>query len=401
MNKKNLLIIVAVVVGIGIILISLGWPPISKEDASGSFTKANKYKENTVKEGDVILNSELLADTNKTKKAIVDLVQFGDFALYVKSVLNQLWLPELNNFKGIPEINSAIDQINEFSSFIDNNNKTVQNTVVTFVEFYDDSKKPVNADVESQVKQFYNYATQFLIRDSIFEATIGSIDIALKGNIKKSKQIESLKNLRDRIVMDNFLYGLSVGDTTKIYYSSIQVLNNPKLLMKSLLDGQVKGQVAGYYANQSILNTGFTNKSDFVGAVNSALKSGIENGKNNSIYNFIGNNSPLFYCGNQYYFSFNQQKLNLIFSNDAVNMVKIIEGPGNNIALGTGFTNQMALGLLANPEYFKVIANQNVIQTVYWDNMVKLFNQTQIGMFNQTNLNGSALNFSQNINAFN
>ncbi len=413
MNKKILLIVIAVLLGIVLIIFSLYWPPVSESDASGAFTKAEKYKQNTLQDGDIILNSELLKDSNLTKRTIVDLVQFGDFALYIKETFNQVWLPELTEFKGIPEISSAIEQINEFSTFIENNNTTVQKVVSTLIEFHIDKNKPVNADVESQLKQFYNYATQFLIRDSIFEATIGSIDIALKNDKNKVKHINALKDLKDRIVIDNFMYGISVGDTSKISFSSIQVINNPKNIVKLFAinsSENQKGVYAGGFTNAIGFAASFIKgieiegmPKDKVGMYQLVLGNALGgNGGNgaqalggqggNGGNGGLGNNNPILFMGAGNYFGFNQTNLGFVFNSE------LIEAQFGNTQ--KGLIPVGSISEFINSQNLKFVLNQDKSYQIDYTNAntINAINQFQLGLFNQDMKGIISWNFD-NLNA--
>ncbi len=446
MKKKNLLVLSAVIIGIVILMLSLGWPPLSDKDASGAFTKAEKYKQNTLLDGDIIFNSELLSDTNLTKKTIRDLVQFGDFAIYLKTTLNQVWLPELEDFKGIPEINSAINQINEFSSFIENNNYTVQKLLTTLVEHHIDKNKPVNQDIESQLKQFYSYATQFLIRDSIFESTIGSIDLAVKGNQKKEKGIAALKDLRDRIVVDNFMYGFSVGDTSKITFSANQVLNSPQKVLK--LFSFQNNLAGGLYATNFANIPGFANswlKQLEIGGIPKAqvgnygivldavlgtLYGGmpITNSQNNTLGGAglgaggnggngaqalpaqalggnggnggiggnggnggLGNNNPILFMGGGTYFGLHSTNLGFIFNKEYLGVQL------GNTQKGILAGNNVNLSFLLNTDNLKFVTNQDKSYQIEYTNAntIKAINQFQLGLYNQDTKGIIVLNFDK------
>lgn len=237
MKKRYLyLMISAIIIALGILFFSIFWPPIDTTSVSGSFTKADKYRQEQVNESDIVLRSELLADTSKIAQTIRDLVQFGNFSISVKNNINQWWKPVLTKYNSAESIKDAIEDLNEYESFIDNNLSTLQNTIEVLTAFYVNNKKPIDNDVESKLKQFYNYVSQFMKRDSIFESTISKIDASIKNDVARKSEVKSLKELRDRIVVDNFFYATSIGDTSKVLYSANQNISYPEKL-KSMYQG--------------------------------------------------------------------------------------------------------------------------------------------------------------------
>ncbi|MDT3739207.1 MAG: hypothetical protein RO257_06850 [Candidatus Kapabacteria bacterium] len=375
MKKNRLLIIIAVFIGIGLIILSFYWPPVPSSKVAGSFTKTDKYRENTVSNSDIILNSELLADTNKTKKAIADLVQFGDFTLYVKSIISQWWIPVLEKYNNSPEINDAVASLKEFNSFIDNNNHTIQSTIIILSEFYADKNKAVTTDVESQIKQFYNYSSQFLLRDSIFEETISRIDNTVKNDNTRKKEIAALKNLRDRIVIDNFMYALTIGDTTKLIYSTSQVLNNPNLSLKLFLSEQNLGIEGFLFMFESqMIESGYT--ADKIQVVLNTV---------NAIANQYGS---LFFNGQNGYFLSNQNQLNLILNQEIVGAIASGQFQNTNSLIGISAGSNANLGALMNLENLGMAQNKESLGTILLnsDKLNDFMNQTQLGMFNQSQL---------------
>ena len=375
MKKNRLLIIIAVVIGIGLIILSFYWPPVPSSKVAGSFTKTDKYRENTVSNGDIILNSELLADTNKTKKAIADLVQFGDFTLYVKSIISQWWIPVLEKYNNSPEINDAVASLKEFNSFIDNNNHTIQSTIIILSEFFADKNKAVTTDIESQIKQFYNYSSQFLLRDSIFEETISRIDNTVKNDNTRKKEIAALKNLRDRIVIDNFMYALTIGDTTKLIYSTSQVLNNPNLSLKLFLSEQNLGIEGFLFMFESqMIESGYT--ADKIQVVLNTV---------NAIANQYGS---LFFNGQNGYFLSNQNQLNLILNQEIVGAIASGQFQNTNSLIGISAGSNANLGALMNLENLGMAQNKESLGTILLnsDKLNDFMNQTQLGMFNQSQL---------------
>jgi ribosomal protein S24E len=380
-SKQNKLLAGALIIGVAIIIFSLYWPPVDRTDTSGTFARSDKYKDTTVKNDDIILRSEILTDTIKTKQIIKDLVQFADFTIYVKSIINEWWIPVLQKYHSSPDINDAVGTLNEYSQFIENNNSLVAKTIITLGVYYADSKTPVTEDVESQIKQFYNYAGQFIARDSIFEQTISRIDNSIKNDKMRAKEISALKELRDRIVLENFMFGIVSGDKDKIAYSSAQVLNDPKKMLElfnswsinSAASNISNNSIIGIIANQ--INSNSLNLLLFSSEkINSAMNQ-IKSFANQANFGFMWGMSPQSYnllIGN------NNSNLNLFSSINAVNSA------ANNVTLGN-LWNQQNLGCALNKENLGLIIMNA-------DKFNAAMNQMNLGMFNQNNLGTQLFN---------
>jgi hypothetical protein len=181
---------------------------------------------------------------------------------------------------------------------------------VTLAGFYSGDTKEVNSDVESQLKQFYNYANQFLIRDSIFEATIAKIDISIKNDKMRKKELDGLKALRDRIVVDNFIYAVSTGDTSKLLYSASQVMNNPDFIKGIDAQEIIKLISTGYSCFQTISNSG--QSFNIINAIDNIISSFSVSSAQSATNQYVGNYSYVISFDPQFVGSFNQEMINLI-----------------------------------------------------------------------------------------
>lgn len=370
MKKKTALIAGLLIMSIAIIVLSFFWPPVDEDQAAGTFTKTEKYKENNVNKDDIILDSKILQDSVQVNKLISDLVQFGEFSQYLKAVFNQFWLKELDKMKSVPEINSAINQIKDFNNFIDNNNQIVQGTIVKFVDYNFTDKQQLD-DIESQLKQLQNYIAQFLARDSIFEFTVRNVDLAIKNRLVKQDQINNLKNLRDKFVIDQFMYGLKIGDTVKVSQAISQDLYNPKTSLKQL-DLGVCDRV----------------NSIELGAINSYWENVVSilagSGYNQNQLQLVGNSLNLDnalstgFTAQNTYFAFNQENLGIIFNQDKINAV------ASGQSLGSVDDGWPIIVACLNSKVFKgaELTNNQGYKIIFSDaNSIVIFNQLNLGLF--------------------
>jgi hypothetical protein len=223
-----------------IFFFSFYWPPVDKSDSSGSFTKADRYRNEQAGDKEILLRSEFISDTLVLAKSIKDLIAFGDFSLQLKKLIDQYWIPQLDKYNKAAAIQGGIDKLMDYSNFIQNNISTIQNTIGVLSEFYYKKNENLSTDVEAKVKTFYNYVNQFLIRDSIFEYTIAQIDVSIKNDQFRKTELSNLKSLRDKMVIETLIYGTSIGDSSKIKFSANQVISNPKTISETYKNIQLE-----------------------------------------------------------------------------------------------------------------------------------------------------------------
>jgi len=386
MKKSYLLIGLAIVVAIVAVYFIMFYPPVDSDDAAGRFGKVDKYREYSIGDGDIILRSDLLQDDVQAKKLISDLVEFADFSVYVKSIIDNWWLPVLQEYHSSASINEALHNLKEFSDFISNNNQTVFNTIVTIAELSTADELKITKDIESQLIQFNSFATQFLIRDSIFESTISKIDLTFENEKLQKAAIDDLRSLRDRIVIDNLFYGFTIGDTSKIAYSMIQPLNSSEQLqyVRSTEDG-----LSQMLTSNLALKTGFTNQIHDVSDLQSKefIQSALGLGSNSQLQNY-------FLQANQsIYFSFSQEQLQRVFNQDNLNFVLNQQ----NLGAVNSQNRLEAINLLVllNTEILGVVYDKEKIDGIVWTDRTQLggivwtdktklesfWNEHQLGIF--------------------
>ncbi|PKL85604.1 MAG: hypothetical protein CVV22_06780 [Ignavibacteriae bacterium HGW-Ignavibacteriae-1] len=373
MNKKYVLVILGVLVAVTILIFSIYWSPVDESDASGAFTKADRYRESTIGDENIVLRSDLLNDTNMVKKTIYDLVEFGDFALYLKGMINEWWIPVLETYNQSPTISSSVAELRDYSDFITNNTTTIQNTIVTLAGFYSGETKEMNKDVESQLKQFYNFANQFLLRDSIFEATIANIDYSIQNDNLRKKELDGLKALRDRIVVDNFIYAVSTGDSSKMYYSASQVLNDPNYIKGMNSQEIINAINTGYTSFVSISNSGLSLNT--VNAINNIISSFSVSSAQSATNQYIGNYAFMFSFNSEFCGAFNQEVVGIGIPQSAANSQQNAVGT----TLGMAINNQ-GIGAASNQLIGEAAMNQGIGTAAANQFSIGVYNASQIGI---------------------
>ena len=241
-NKKHImLVLMIVVVIISIYLITVPSDETDNELAKGTITKIDKYKKQQMSDENVLLRSELLKDTSEVRKVIVGLYNFNAFVTDLGFRVDSVWIPQMIKFyKEIGWHCSCIDELQDFGKFLKNNNNTILKTI-ELLELLYKGKLNQSEDVETKLISFTNFVGQFSAKDSVIDETIGEIDDYVKNDKSRKKAITQLKELRDRIVVDNLIVSIGLGKANKaeriasiaLYnYNTLSALN-PNIAIES------------------------------------------------------------------------------------------------------------------------------------------------------------------------
>jgi hypothetical protein len=154
--KKQVKVIISIVVAIAILIvgISLFYPTLFKGLTSGTFGKVEKYHKQQMAEKDILLRSELVADTGKLRNMIQGLIYFSLFTQDLSNNIDSC----VGNYKskGIcsdPKRCASVSALQDYSDFIRNNNKTLATTIRLLTAFYLKDKPDESADVEKNLRK--------------------------------------------------------------------------------------------------------------------------------------------------------------------------------------------------------------------------------------------------------
>jgi len=236
MKKNKKLLVggaVIIVMVIAIAIIAGIFPPAAEEDTSGTIGKVEKFRKQQLTAKDVLLSDDLLKDTVALKNTIGEIGQFTTFSIEMSVLINGYWLPEINANWQTDEGKEVSKNLADFAAFIDNNVEKTAATQNVLYKLYVKKEKTGTEDVGSKLANFVNYVLQLMDRDSVMENTITRLNnyIAsnpqVKGNL--GKQLKQLQSLRDKIIVDTFLYGTVVGDKKKSDFAAGQKINTVEL----------------------------------------------------------------------------------------------------------------------------------------------------------------------------
>jgi hypothetical protein len=205
--KKQFKVIIGIVVVIAILIagVSLFYPAVFKGLTSGTFGKADKYHQQQMTEKDILLRSDLVADTGQLRSMIQGLIYFAIFTQQLSVNIDSC----VNNYrsKGIcsdPVKCASVSALADYSDFIRNNNKTLAITTRMLTAFYLRDSSDQSADVEKSLRDFGNYVNNLNEKDSVLNQALVSMDnfmLTDKTLKTKSSEIASLKSIRDQLLL--------------------------------------------------------------------------------------------------------------------------------------------------------------------------------------------------------
>jgi len=240
MSKKNLGFLISGIVVLIIVIVYIAqiYPPKDGLGGEGTIGKVEKYRKQQVTAKDIVLSDNLLKDTIALKNTFEDMGELAYFALETNVLITKFWIPELSANWTDNEGKEIIKNLEDFSTFLENNVSKISEAQQVLYKIYLGKEQNVKEDVGARLANFVNFVIQMLERDSIIDNTIQRIENKIKTYPQNnlSKELLALRKLRDRIVVDNFLYGVAIGDSKKIEYTSNLKLYDVAGSVKGLIE---------------------------------------------------------------------------------------------------------------------------------------------------------------------
>lgn len=221
MKKRNLIIagIVAIIV-VAIALTGIFYPSVFDQGAGGTIAKVTKYHKEQMNENDVLMRSKILSDTALLKQTINGLVMFYAFSEKLSSNLDETVISlKSSDLSGNQELIYSMKELQGYSDFIKNNNSTLDKTINVLVEHYGTKTTSSSVDIEQSLEEFSNYVYQISAKDSILDLFIDNCDEYISDSEvfkEREKEIESLKTVRDNLLLDNAQLSYIIGDAAKL-----------------------------------------------------------------------------------------------------------------------------------------------------------------------------------------
>ena len=220
--KKQNKIIIGLIVGVAVIilLISFLFPSVYKGLTSGSFGKADKYRQEQMTENDIQLRSDFTKDTAQLRQMITGLIYFALFTDNLSMTIDTcLESYQLQGFDKYPANSEAIGLLRDYSSFLKNNSKTLANTTRMLAALLLRDTLSQSMDIEKNIRDFANYVNQVNRKDSVLMLALVKVDGFLIGNKtlqNKQEEIRNLKAIRDQLVIKSSQYMAMTGNKKEL-----------------------------------------------------------------------------------------------------------------------------------------------------------------------------------------
>jgi len=206
---------------------------VNHEDATGTIGKAKKYRKDQMSEKDIELRSEFIEDSAKLASLVKGLIAFNAYAKTISESIDE----QIKQLKSTAysEIDAhGIVALEDYSEFLKNNQEMLENTLLMFVDFYNDDVSEVSFDVEQNLRNFANFVNQLNDKNVVLDESVDRMDDYIAQNIdleEKTEEVENIKNIRDEIMLRNIQSSFFLNDQDKInsYVASKSMYNVDKL----------------------------------------------------------------------------------------------------------------------------------------------------------------------------
>jgi len=356
MKKKNRVYLgLFFVILLIIALVSVNKFNGDKEDLTGTIGKVEKYRKVQLTEKDVKLRNDLMTDTSEVSKSIKGLLVFHSFTIEFTKKTEE-WK---NSLKGnySPELKNAISLADNYSKFIKDNSKTVEDALLFLLDVYNGDTTEASVNIEPKLKKFNDFVTELSKKDSMLVTVIPMIDKEIKGstNSKTSKEvINELVNAKERFAVNSIPLSIIIGSKTLFNCFNNIVISNVANL-KGLYYGK---NDLGHQENAAIYTAKTLGLILFSQNQLNTLKAALQSQNLNMIprcakelYNSkssLGFVDPVeancLACGNVVLSNFSHFASSLIYSNSALKAGSL-NSFLNQSALGTLIGNKMAAKL--------------------------------------------------------
>ena len=205
--KKQVKVIIGIVVAIAIMIVAISFffPAAIKSLTSGTFGKADKYRNQQMTEKDILLRSNLVSDNGQLRDMIQGLIYFSLFTNDMnKNIDSCIHIYNAQGMGSKAEDAAKINLLKDYSDFIKNNNKTLGITISMLTGFYLKDDSDQSADVEKNLRDFGNYVSNLNEKDSVLNLALRTMDNFMLSNktlTAKKTELASLKSIRDQLLL--------------------------------------------------------------------------------------------------------------------------------------------------------------------------------------------------------
>jgi len=217
MKKQNKIIIGVIFgVAVAILLISFLFPSVYKGLTSGSFGKADKYRQEQMTEKDIQLRNDLSKDTAQLRQMVTGLIYFSLFTDNLYMTIDTCIAKLVDNgFESDPATRQVVAQLGNYNMFLQNNNKTLARTISMLSGLMLRDTIDNSQDYEKNIRDFATFVNQLNQKDSVLMQSITKVDkfiISNKTLQKKAEEIKNLKAIRDQLVIKSAQFMAITGN---------------------------------------------------------------------------------------------------------------------------------------------------------------------------------------------
>jgi len=206
MKKQTKIVIgvVAVIAAIVVVVVLLS-PSVQQNLLTGSFGKAEKYRNTQMSEEDILLRSEFTKDTAQLHQMISGLIYFTLFTENLTQTIDSCLMSfRYQGFDRDPANTQTIALLEDYNSYLKNNAQTIAQTTKVLADIYLDDTTSLSMDIDQQLRDFAVFVDQVNRKDSVLMQSLASLDHFLVGNEKlqqNQEEIRKLKSIRDLVVI--------------------------------------------------------------------------------------------------------------------------------------------------------------------------------------------------------
>lgn len=205
--KKPVKVIIGIVVAIAILIagLSLFFPEVMDNITSGTFGKAEKYRKSQMTENDIKLRSELTTNDVALRDMIQGLIYFSLFTQDLSNKIDSCTDALVKQGMSAKDAGyQNVMALKDYSTFIHNNNRTLNNTISMLTGFLLKDQSDESADVERNLREFQNYVNNLTSKDSVLELSLRSMDNYMLTNRtlqSRKAELKNLKAIRDQLTI--------------------------------------------------------------------------------------------------------------------------------------------------------------------------------------------------------
>ncbi len=287
MKKKSIAyVVISIIIIIAVVFLATNNFTGNVNNLSGTIGKVEKYRKVQLTEQDIKLRNDLLTDTSEVSKSIKGLLIFNSFSLKLKDGIDK-WTNELKS-KTSKEFEPTIAILSDYSKFINDNSKTVEDALLFLLDVYNGDTTEASANMTVKIKKFDSFVEQLIKKDSLLAEVIPGFDKEIKARTKANdskEAIQTLVNIKEQFAINAMPLALVLGNKQLIGVMSNTVISNTAnfglsclsewINSKAIVGSKPLGTIVFEGIQLEAIRTGFTGsiKSSFnsITSINSAV----------------------------------------------------------------------------------------------------------------------------------